>query len=126
MMVTARSGKPSVTEYAVIADYGIYSLVEFRIQTGRTHQIRVHMQSLGHPLACDPVYGDGKPILLSSFKKKYHLSRDEETERPLFHRVALHSYQLGFTGPSSEDFQLTAPLPKDFNALLNQLKKHRG
>lgn len=126
MMVTSRSGKPAITEYEVLKDYGIYSLVEFRIHTGKTHQIRVHMKSMGHPLVCDPLYGDGKPVLLSSFKKKFRLSQQEETERPLFERVALHSYHLDFTDPSGEAASLTAPLPKDFRALLHQLDKNRG
>ncbi len=70
-MTVNKKGKPSSTEYRVLEDYGIYSLVQFNIQSGRTHQIRVHMKFAGHPIACDTVYGDGKPVLLSSFKKKY-------------------------------------------------------
>jgi 23S rRNA pseudouridine1911/1915/1917 synthase len=89
MMAVNKKGKPSVTEYEVLEEYGIYSLVQFKIQTGRTHQIRVHMKYIGHPIACDEMYGDAKPILLSSFKKKFKLSKHDEEERPLLSRLAL-------------------------------------
>ena len=125
MMVIDRKGKPSQTEYQVIEDYGIYSLVKFQLHSGRTHQIRVHSKQLGHPLACDEVYGNGKPILLSSFKKKFKLSASEEEERPMLNRIALHSYELIFKGPDGKDYDIKADLPKDMQALLNQLKKNR-
>jgi 23S rRNA pseudouridine1911/1915/1917 synthase len=124
-MVVNKKGKPSLTEYKVLEDYGIYSAIEFNIHSGRTHQIRVHTKFVGHPIACDPVYGDGKPILLSSFKKKYKLSEKDEEERPLLNRLALHSYQLKFKDAHSIEHSLEAPLPKDLNALLQQLKKNR-
>ena len=96
MMAINKKGKPSLTNYEVLEDYGIYSLVQFEIQSGRTHQIRVHTKSIGHPIICDEVYGDGKPILLSSFKKKYKLSQNELEERPIISRLGLHSYSLNF------------------------------
>ena len=125
-MTVNKKGKPSLTEYEVIEDYGIYSAVQFNIHSGRTHQIRVHMKFAGHPIACDPVYGDGKPILLSSFKKKYKLSKSEEEERPILNRLALHSYQLNFKDANNNQQTLEAPVPKDIKALLQQLKKNRG
>ncbi len=82
LMVVHRNGKPSVTDYEVIDDNNHYSLVEFQLHTGRTHQIRVHAKNIGHPIACDELYGDGKPVLLSSIKKKYKLSKHDEEERP--------------------------------------------
>ncbi|MEO8821847.1 MAG: RluA family pseudouridine synthase [Ginsengibacter sp.] len=125
-MVVNKKGKPSLTNYEVLEDYGIFSLVQFEIQSGRTHQIRVHAKSVGHPIICDPVYGDGKPILLSSFKKKYKLSQDDLEERPIINRLALHSFSLHFKDNYHEEFSLEAPLPKDMRALLQQLKKVRG
>jgi 23S rRNA pseudouridine955/2504/2580 synthase/23S rRNA pseudouridine1911/1915/1917 synthase len=68
MMVVHRNGKPSSTSYEVLESNRNYSLVSFQLHTGRTHQIRVHAKNMGYPLACDPLYGDGKPILLSSIK----------------------------------------------------------
>lgn len=124
MMVVNRKGKPSLTLYEVLEDYGLFSLVQFDIQSGRTHQIRVHSRSVGHPLICDEVYGDGKPVLLSSFKKKYKLSQHDEEERPIIHRLALHSFSLHFNY-HGQQYVIEAPLPRDMKALLQQLKKIR-
>lgn len=124
-MAINKKGKPSLTDYEVMEDYGIYSLVHFDIHSGRTHQIRVHTKFIGHPIACDMVYGDGIPVLLSSFKKKYKLSRHDEEERPIINRLALHSHRLIFTGQDGHQYHLEAPLPKDMRALLQQLKKAR-
>lgn len=122
MMIHAK-GKPSVTEYRVVESFRSFSWMEFHILTGRTHQIRVHMKHLGHPIACDELYGDGKPILLSSFKKKFNLSKSEETERPVLARLGLHAAQLSFTGLDNTIMKFEAPLPKDLKALLQQLGK---
>jgi len=123
LMVVHRNGKPSVTDYEVIEDHKNYSLLQFQLHTGRTHQIRVHCKNMGHPLACDDLYGDGKPVLLSSLKKKFKLSKHDEQERPMLNRLALHSYCLKFTDADGNAFNLTAELPKDMRALLQQLKK---
>ena len=101
-----------------------FSLVQFQLHTGRTHQIRVHCKNIGHPLACDELYGDGKPVLLSSIKKKYKLSKHDEEERPMLNRLALHSYRLKFKNADGKMFDLKAELPKDIRALLQQLKKN--
>ncbi len=122
-MATAKKGKASVTDYKVLKQWPLHSLVQFQIHTGRTHQIRVHMQSAGHPIVCDDVYGDGKPFLLSAIKKKYRLSDNDEAERPLLSRLALHSSQLSFITPAGEAISIEAPLPKDIRACINQLDK---
>ena len=124
-MIISKKGKPSLTDYEVLEDYGIYSLVQFDIHSGRTHQIRVHTKSLGHPIICDTVYGDGKPVLLSSFKKKYKLSQHDLEERPIINRVGLHSHSLILSDQHKEKHNIEAPLPKDMKALLQQLKKNR-
>lgn len=126
VMVTNRRGKASLTDYKVEEELGLYSLVRFQIHTGRTHQIRVHMQSLGHPIVCDEFYGDPKPVLLSSFKKSFKLSRAEEQERPMLARLALHSQSLKFTDEQGTTHTLEAPLAKDMRALLQQLRKWKG
>jgi 23S rRNA pseudouridine1911/1915/1917 synthase len=123
VMVVNKKGRTSLTEYEVKEDLGMYSLVQFRIHTGRTHQIRVHMQSLGHPIVCDELYGDARPVLISSFKKNFRLSRAEESERPILNRLALHSQLLHFQDEHGEYHTFEAPLPKDMRALLQQLKK---
>lgn len=121
-MVTHVKGKPSLTDYQVLESFRLYSWLQFQIHTGRTHQIRVHMQHLGHPIVCDELYGDPAPILLSTLKKKFKLSKDAEQERPLMSRLALHSYKLSFT-LNNERFDLEAELPKELRAMLSQLRK---
>lgn len=123
LMTTNKKGKASHTDYEVLESFRFFSWVQFQIHTGRTHQIRVHMKSLGHPIVCDPLYGDGKPVLISSLKKKYNLSQKEEEERPILSRLALHSWKLNFT-LSGERYTLEAQPPKDLRALLQQLKKN--
>ncbi len=122
-MVVHRKGKPSLTEYEVLEDFKIYSFLQWQIHTGRTHQIRVHMKGIGHPVVCDPVYGDGKPVLVSSLKSKFKLSKNVEEERPILGRLALHSLKLGFKDLDEKDIISEAPLPKDISATINQLKK---
>jgi 23S rRNA pseudouridine955/2504/2580 synthase/23S rRNA pseudouridine1911/1915/1917 synthase len=124
LYIVHRRGKPSVTDYEVIESHKSFSLLQFQLHTGRTHQIRVHCQNIGHPLACDELYGDGKPVLLSSIKKKYKLSKHDEEERPMLNRLALHSYRLKFTDADGKVIDLEAELPKDIRALLQQLKKN--
>jgi 23S rRNA pseudouridine1911/1915/1917 synthase len=122
-MMVHKKGKPSVTDYEVLEEFGWYSLVQFQILTGRTHQIRVHMQHLGHPIVCDELYGDAQPILISSFKKNFKLSRSEDEERPILRRLGLHAQRLGFRDEAGKDYLLESPLPKDMKALLQQLRK---
>ncbi|MEJ7682484.1 MAG: RluA family pseudouridine synthase [Segetibacter sp.] len=124
LMMPHKKGKPSVTDYKVLEEFGLYSWVQFQIHTGRTHQIRVHAKYLGNSIVCDELYGDGQPILLSSIKRKFKLSKNELEERPILNRLALHSWQLKFTDAESNRHELEAPLSKDLKALLQQLRKN--
>lgn len=126
LMIIHQKGKPSVTDYQVLEEFGLFSWMQFQIHTGRTHQIRVHMKHIGNPIVCDELYGDGKPVFLSSIKRKFKLSKKEDEERPILNRLALHSLKLKFTDASGEQFELEAPLQKDLKALLQQLRKHNG
>ena len=123
-MVVHQKGKTSITDYEVIEPFGRFSLLKFLIHTGRTHQIRVHAKHIGHPIVCDSFYGDGQPILLSSIKKKYKISKKEESEQPILNRLALHSSELILKDSEGNAFHLSAPLSKDMNAFLNQLRKN--
>jgi 23S rRNA pseudouridine1911/1915/1917 synthase len=125
-MMVHKKGKLSVTDYEVLEEFGWYSLVQFQILTGRTHQIRVHMQHLGHPIVCDELYGDIQPILISSFKKNFKLSRSEEEERPILRRLGLHAQRLQFRDEAGKEYSLESPLPKDMKALLQQLRKWKS
>ena len=125
LMTVYRKGKESLTDYEVLEDFKIFSWVRFQILTGRTHQIRVHAKHIGHPIVCDELYGDGKPILLSSLKHKFKLSKNEWEERPILNRLALHALSLKFINTNGEAIKLEAPLPKDLRALLQQLRKRK-
>lgn len=121
-MITHEKGKPSKTDYKTLESYGVYSWMEFQIHTGRTHQIRVHMQHLGNSIVCDDYYGDGEPVFISKLKRHYNLSKKEDEEQPILKRLALHSAKLAFTF-EDEAYNFEAPLPKDLKATLQQLKK---
>ena len=125
LMTVYKKGKESITEYGVLENFKLYSWMQFHILTGRTHQIRVHMKHLGHPIVCDELYGDAKPVFISSIKrKKFNLSKDAEEERPILSRLALHAFQLEFE-LNGKTYGLEAELPKDLRALLQQLRKNK-
>jgi 23S rRNA pseudouridine1911/1915/1917 synthase len=125
VMTVYKKGKESITEYEVVESFKLYSWMQFHILTGRTHQIRVHMKHLGHPIVCDNLYGDGKPVLVSAIKRKrFNLSKSEEEERPILSRLALHASRLQFQ-LDGKDYNFEAELPKDLRALLQQLNKNK-
>ncbi len=104
MTVTAKNSKNAITHYRVIARYKGYTHIELTLETGRTHQIRVHMAYKGHPVAGDPVYG-GKNYLKS------------------LNGQCLHAYYISFVHPrTKETLTFSAPLPEYFRTFLNQLQ----
>ncbi len=121
-MMIHQKGKPSLTDYSLLEQFKFFSWVQFQIHTGRTHQIRVHSKHIGNSIVGDNLYGDGKPILLSSLKRNFKLSKNEDEEKPILNRLALHSSKLKFN-LNNEAFLIEAPLPKDLRALLQQLRK---
>jgi 23S rRNA pseudouridine1911/1915/1917 synthase len=119
-------GKAAVTRYTVLEHFHGFTLLEVRPETGRTHQIRVHLQAIGHPLAIDPLYGANDVILLSALKPTYRAKVGQE-ERPLMARLTLHAQALELTHPTQGSRGLwEAPLPKDFTAVLRNLRRYRG
>ena len=104
-------GKEAVTHYTVLRRFGQMTYVQCRLETGRTHQIRVHMASLGHPLLGDPVYGgDG-----TKFEARHHA---------LFCGQCLFAGELSLTHPKTgKEMRFTAPLPPDFTQILALLEK---
>ena len=107
MAIVQENGKPAVTHFKVLERFGDYTLVECRLETGRTHQIRVHMTSIGHPLVNDPKYGRCK----SPFGIKGQ---------------ALHSRQLTLKHPATgEEMTFEAPLPEDMEKILAALRNRR-
>ena len=123
-MVINDRGKPSETHYKVVEEFKHFSLLEAAIKTGRTHQIRVHLESIGYPLAIDEIYGRKSAFYLSEVKlKRYHLGKGKE-ERPLMFRSSLHAYYLELDHPTTKKrMSFKAELPKDFGAVLKQLRK---
>jgi len=122
-MCVRQKGKPAHTDYEVLESWNNFSLVKLQLHTGRTHQIRVHLKTIGHPVVADPFYGSGDALMLSSFKRHYHLSKEAESERPLLSRLALHAAQLQFKAEDGTFINIEAPLPKDLNAVVKQLNK---
>jgi 23S rRNA pseudouridine955/2504/2580 synthase/23S rRNA pseudouridine1911/1915/1917 synthase len=130
MTVVKRGGRPARTLWKVEETFRGFSLLRLFPKTGKTHQIRVHLQHIGLPLAIDPLYNPprrGQPpaLLLSSLKRDYRPTRGEE-ERPLMARLTLHAHRLAFTDTSGERVTLEAELPKDFRVTLNQLRRLSG
>jgi 23S rRNA pseudouridine1911/1915/1917 synthase len=124
MYVAPRRGKQAVTEWHLLADFGLVSLIKAHPITGRTHQIRVHMKHVGMPLAIDPLYGGQDPIYLSDFKRKY-TPKPGTTEKPLLDRLSLHAYQLEI--PEADGFEggvFVASLEEKFKAALKMLTRH--
>lgn len=124
-MAISNSGKASLTFYRALERFRHFTLAEALIKTGRTHQIRVHFQSIGYPLAVDALYGRRAAFFLSEIKgKSYKSGKFSEDERPLMERTSLHAFRLRLDHPATgERMEFKSELPKDFNALLTQLRK---
>ncbi len=119
-----KKGRKSLTLYRTLENYGLASLVELRLITGRTHQIRVHMAHIGHPLLVDKWYGNREEIFLSDIKKRKYRLKEFEEELPLVSRHTLHASRINFKHPDNgQMIDIQSPLPKDLNALVNQLRK---
>lgn len=105
MAINEKNGKPAITHYKVLERFGNYTYMQFKLETGRTHQIRVHMASIGHPLLGDALYSSGR----SPFK---HLQGQ-----------CLHAQTIGFVHPRTGKYmEYLAPLPEYFEKLLYLLK----
>ena len=99
---------PAVTHYCTLYSTANWSLVSLRLNTGRTHQIRVHMKALGHPLLGDTLYYKKRPAVSSV--------------QPVFTRTALHAWEVSFRQPfEGNEIRLTGELPEDFRAIIPYL-----
>ena len=124
MKVDLKRGKPSLTDYKVVESFNGYAFVAAAPKTGRMHQIRIHLASIGTPIMCDRIYGDGKPFFLSHIKTKYFSEGDE---KPLLSRAALHAESISFYySAKNERVTFAAEIPKDMRSVLNYLRKFRA
>ncbi len=115
-------GSAALTRYRVFERLAGNTLVECELITGRTHQIRAHMQYIGHPLTIDPVYGGGQSVFLSHYKADYR-ERRNRPERPLIDRLTLHSRRISFEHPSTGGaVTFEVDVPKDMRATIRQLR----
>jgi 23S rRNA pseudouridine1911/1915/1917 synthase len=122
MDVTRLRGRQAVTQYKVLKEYEIASLVELKLETGRTHQIRVHLQHLGHPVLGDPDYGGRARSLFSRFASAHSGLAQELLDA--IGRQALHAAVLGFVHPTTQKYmEFKAPLPGDMEEILRLLEK---
>lgn len=116
----SKLGKPAQTRFTSLKAYRMHTLVSCIPYTGRMHQIRVHLASVGAPITGDAAYG-GKPFFLSSIKRNFNLKKDVE-EEALMKRFALHAYSLAFSDLEGRRMEVVAPYPKDMRALIRQLE----
>ena len=124
VMMMARHGKSAVTAIRVVERFLGFTLIEAQPQTGRQHQIRAHLQAIGHPLLVDPIYSQTGAFFLSSIKADFHLKK-EKTEQPLIRRLTLHASALRFYHPERKNLiTMTAPEAKDFQATIRNLRKY--
>jgi 23S rRNA pseudouridine1911/1915/1917 synthase len=110
------AGKKSLTLFRLIHSAGNLSVLEILPMTGRIHQIRAHSAAIGFPVVCDPLYGNEKPVFLSSFKRGWR--GDPLDEKPLLARLGLHALEVRV-----DSLCLSAPLARDMASLIRQLEK---
>ena len=123
LAVIDAAGKPARTRFTVLERFKGFTLVKAEPETGRLHQIRVHLRAVGCPLVGDPQYGPGTLVLLSRLKKSYKLK--PSGENPLINRPALHAESITLQHPATrEPLTVTAPWPKDLTVAVKYLRRY--
>lgn len=113
-------GKEAVTHYRVLERFAMHTYIQCELETGRTHQIRVHMAHLGFPIVGDTLYG-------TNSKLPPHLSDEEKSQLKQFKRQALHATHIAFAHPvTGEPIELDVPMPEDMSAILGLLHKEKA
>jgi len=118
--VRPETGKEAITFYEVLESFRGFSLLKLTPKTGRTHQIRVHLSHIKHPVVADDMYG-GKPVYPWQLK-----DAKPAVEAPVIARCALHAWTISFTHPTTNEIvSFEAPLPDDMQTFLDMLRKYR-
>lgn len=124
MTVTKVKSREAWTEFKVLKSFGLGDLLQLKLKTGRTHQIRVHLAYLGHPVLGDPEYG-GRAKWLSSLSTNKKKMAQEILS--LIDRQSLHAFKIGFIHPQTEKYlEFQAPLPLDISKVLDFLEKYES
>lgn len=123
MRLTDKRGKPATSHYRVIERFRRFSLLQVEPLTGRTHQVRLHCLSIGHPLAVEPLYSGNHAIYLSEIKRNYR-AKAGRPERPLIGRLTLHAHRIEVPRPEGVPLSVEAPIPADLERLLHALRKY--
>ena len=119
-MVNKNNGKYSETHIKILKNFKICSLIECELKTGRTHQIRVHLNSIGNSVVGDKIYGNKKKLTKKNDSNYYKFLILNNA-----YRQALHAYFIGFNHPITKKYiEFKSDLPQDFSDLLNNLLKY--
>jgi len=126
MQVDLKAGREAITQYEVVERFTDSTLIKVEPKTGRTHQIRVHLHAVGHPLLVDPIYGNRSAIYLSQLKRNFK-PKPGEPEKPLLARLSLHASCLSLIHPTEgKEVTFEAKLPKDMEILIKNLRKYKA
>jgi 23S rRNA pseudouridine1911/1915/1917 synthase len=129
---TDPNARPAVTEYEVVERFTGFALVRAMPKTGRTHQIRIHLAHIGHPMLCDRLYGGRASLTELELIPRDKIGHDtaiagRQLESPLLERQALHAHRLSFAHPTTgQHVQFIAPLAVDLERTLNALRRWRS
>ena len=123
-MVISKTGKPAITNYEVLEEYPLISLLKVKLETGRTHQIRVHLSAKGHPVLGDGTYGGRNKQIIKLNQKDQQLGLELLRLMP---RQALHARTLGFIHPETkEEMSFETELPPDIQEVIHFLEPQKS